>query len=142
MAPRITVSDDDGQLALFAGKRGYASFFYGDAKFVGSVLTESGRIETAEWLSDATDEEEPVAWLTGIEIEEGKRGKGIGTALLRRGLRELEKRNVSLVFLHAMADFGYEEQLDAWYVAHGFGASGELDGRPFYYAYLSGDTGD
>ena len=137
MALRITVSDDDNELALFAGKSGYASIYYGSHGFIVHTLIGCDRFDTADWLSDET--EEKVAWLNAIEVTSGKRGKGVGSALLRRALRELEKRKVGLVFLHAMADYGYAEKLGSWYEAHGFSLVGEVDEMPLYSQYLDGD---
>ena len=139
VAPKITVSENGHELEVTAGKSGTAHVLFGPTFFVGQVLSESGRDETAEWIGDEAVGD--VAWLTRINVETGKRGAGVGTAMLRRCLRELEKRGVDLVFLHAMPDYGYESQLDDWYVAHGFGSAGEVDGFPLYYARL-GSTDD
>jgi GNAT superfamily N-acetyltransferase len=128
---RIAISDDDAELALFAGQKGYASFYYGRSDLVEDLLRGAERFDTAEWLNEAG--EERVAWLNAIEVREGQRGKGLGSQLLRRGLSEMEKRGVSLVFLHAMGDYGYTEKLAKWYEAHGFVYGGEADGLPLYY---------
>lgn len=50
MKPRITISDDDGRLAVFAGNIGAAEFWYGPADWLASQLRESGREETADWV--------------------------------------------------------------------------------------------
>jgi GNAT superfamily N-acetyltransferase len=133
--PKITVSDDDGDLSLFHGDpddADYLGSYYGTRSFVVGLLREKGEMEAAAWVENSGAAR--VAWLTGMEVED--KGHGIGTAMVRRALAEFTKRGVEIVVLHAKADRGWREQLLSWYTKLGFTREGDLDSLPFFYMRL------
>jgi N-acetylglutamate synthase-like GNAT family acetyltransferase len=111
----------------------HASFVYGNAGSIYELLLETGRSETAEWLSDYQSRDSLVAWMTDIEVSKNKRRSGLGAELLLRGFRELSRMGVEMVFAHALADFGYQQKLERWYRSHGFTISGKHDGLTLVY---------
>jgi GNAT superfamily N-acetyltransferase len=61
--------------------------------------------------------------LTGIEVEKNLRGRGYGTALLKKVLEDADRLGVILLLSVASDDSPRaltNEQLQAWYARHGF----------------------
>lgn len=59
-----------------------------------------------------------VAYITAFNVKTP--GQGLGTRIMERALKLLDKLEVSAVFLHALADPGHERDLERFYMRHGF----------------------
>jgi len=63
----------------------------------------------------------PVAWIDRVKVAEGKRGQGLGTAVMREALRILGEAGIRHVILSPRADKGIDPvRLDEFYRRLGF----------------------
>lgn len=95
---------------------------YAEAVF-GSPAALAAFLDKDEWFDLANkvrEEGSPAAYLTGMEVEEGMRGRGVGSKMLRSILGELDRQGVKATWGIAVPEPGYRDDLIAFYEGHGF----------------------
>lgn len=66
------------------------------------------------------DLDAPVAYIQSVFVSPTIRGRGVGHELVRKALEKFHDAGVRYVFLHAMPDPGWEEELLRFYGDFGF----------------------
>ena len=80
-----------------------------------------------------TDDARPKHWaLTHIIVDPDARGRGAGTRMLRRVLRDADRKGHHLTLAaHQMGTGGLDTAaLESWYARHGFEKQGPIMNRP------------
>ena len=122
----LSISVEDGE--FFASDKSnegnYIAGIYGSPAHVSEAIT----IETdttgpfAEAASAVRrSRAKVVCYISGFEVEDGRRGLGIGSSILKQTLRHLKSVGASFCFLVATPDDpGMMEKLVSFYGRHGF----------------------
>lgn len=106
-----------GTVYLSEDEETYIEVLYGPADAVAGYFEERDFFELADQLRAS---ESPTAGITGFVVDKGKRRKGVGGQMLQAVLSELDRLGVRSVWVHAVAEPGFTEELPAFYARYGF----------------------
>jgi GNAT superfamily N-acetyltransferase len=94
----------------------YLAAVYGTGNKVADYLNEQGFRLLALHLPPR----KRVGYISGMEVSEPARGRGIGSEMLTRALTALHDLGVREVYLHAQPEHGHLDDLLRFYERHGF----------------------
>lgn len=100
-------------------------------------LRRSAGKAVAACLTEITDDDTPVAWISDVRAPWGRQGAGIGTALMILAMDALRTAGVELVLLDARPREPKDEtRLLAFYRKHGFVRVRECAGIPVDFTLM------
>ncbi len=94
----------------------YLAAVYGPSRVVADYLNEQGFRLLALHLPSR----KKIGYISGMEVAEEARGRGIGSEMMGLALAAMAKLGVSEVYLHAQPEYGRREDLMRFYQRHGF----------------------
>ena len=112
--------DEVGSIDIWQDKYTYLGSYIGRPKPLSKLLDEFEWPGLAAYVATLPGTS-IVGYLTGMEVDEAKRGRGIGTEMVEWTLKNREQAGVDQVFLHREQGTDTpDEALGDWYARLGF----------------------
>src|SRR3990170_6168596 len=112
---KVVLRPDENGLAVYSteawelfqktggGPHTYLGANYGSARDLALNLEVADYPDLARYVRRHLGPDEKAAWIRDVEVDPKKRGRGLGSLLMRTALKELRKLGVRHVYVHYVA---------------------------------------